>query len=112
MLLKCSILLLIMLAFIKFSGIITTILGKTATNTKGAGRERRVHHSKSLPLPFNGERLFFRLQFLIDMAIKIHIIQKLMYILPDLVAPGGLFRGNEYPSGNLSIRPALQTFIT
>ncbi len=42
-----------------FSGIITTILGKTATNSKDAGRERRVHHSKSLPLPFTGERLFF-----------------------------------------------------
>lgn len=42
-----------------FSGIITTTLGKTATFTKGAGRERRVHHSKSLPLLSIGERLFF-----------------------------------------------------
>jgi hypothetical protein len=42
-----------------FGGIITTTLGKTATFTRGAGRERRVHHSKSLPLLSNGERLFF-----------------------------------------------------
>jgi hypothetical protein len=41
------------------SGIITTNLGKTATFVKVAGRERRVHHSKSLPLPLTGERLFF-----------------------------------------------------
>jgi hypothetical protein len=41
------------------SGIITTNLGKTATFAKGAGRERRVHHSKSLPLSLTGERLFF-----------------------------------------------------
>jgi hypothetical protein len=47
------------LSFTNLSGIITTILGKTATSTKGAGRERRVHHSKSLPLPNQGERLFF-----------------------------------------------------
>lgn len=44
-----------------FSGIITTTLGKTATFTIGAGRERRVHHSKSLPLLSIGERLFFAL---------------------------------------------------
>jgi hypothetical protein len=50
-----------MLALLEFSGIITTILGKTATTTKGAGREKWVHHSKSLPLPIIGERLFFRL---------------------------------------------------
>jgi hypothetical protein len=48
-------------AFTAFSGIITTILGKTATLTKGAGRERRVHHSKSLPLLFTEERFFFAL---------------------------------------------------
>jgi hypothetical protein len=41
------------------SGIITTNLGKTATFARGAGRERRVHHSKSLPLPLTRERLFF-----------------------------------------------------
>jgi hypothetical protein len=41
------------------SGIITTNLGKTATLTKVAGRERRVHHSKSLPLLLTGERFFF-----------------------------------------------------
>jgi len=27
--------------------------------TEGAGRERRVHHSKSLPLLLTGERFFF-----------------------------------------------------
>lgn len=43
----------------RISGIITTILGKTATNSKVAGRDKRVHHSKSLPLPFIGEGLFF-----------------------------------------------------
>jgi hypothetical protein len=42
-----------------FNGIITTNLGKTATFDKVAGRERRVHHSKSLPLPLIGERHFF-----------------------------------------------------
>jgi hypothetical protein len=47
------------LAIMRISGIITTILGKSATNSKVAGRERRVHHSKSLPLPFIGEGLFF-----------------------------------------------------
>jgi len=41
------------------SGIITTNLDKTATFAKGAGRDRRVHHSKSLPLSLTGERLFF-----------------------------------------------------
>jgi len=46
-------------AIMEISGIITTILGKTATNSKVAGRERRVHHSKSLPLPLTGEGLFF-----------------------------------------------------
>ncbi|MBT8059040.1 MAG: hypothetical protein KJO33_05555, partial [Gammaproteobacteria bacterium] len=43
------------------SGIITTNLGKTATFSKVAGRERRVHHSKSLPLLLIGERFFFAL---------------------------------------------------
>jgi hypothetical protein len=46
-------------AFAGNSGIIATNLGKTATFNKVAGRERRVHHSKSLPLPFIGEGLFF-----------------------------------------------------
>ena len=41
------------------SGIITTNLGKTATFARVAGRERRVHHSKSLPLLLTGERFFF-----------------------------------------------------
>ena len=41
-----------------FSGIIATILGITATRTKVAGRERRVHHSKSLPLLLTEERFF------------------------------------------------------
>ena len=41
------------------SGIITTNLGKTATFAGCAGRERRVHHSKSLPLLLTGERFFF-----------------------------------------------------
>jgi hypothetical protein len=45
-----------------FSGIITTNLGKTATLTKVAGRERRVHHSKSLPLLLTGERFFFGIE--------------------------------------------------
>jgi len=49
----------------KISGIITTNLGKTATFAEGAGRERRVHHSKSLPLSLTGERLFFVCRFLV-----------------------------------------------
>ena len=57
-------LLLIWLALMNFSGIITTILGKTATNSKDTGRDIRVHHSKSLPLPFIGERFFFSLEIL------------------------------------------------
>jgi hypothetical protein len=48
-----------MLAFSCISGIITTNLGKTATFFKVAGREIRIHHSKSLPLLLTGERLFF-----------------------------------------------------
>jgi hypothetical protein len=47
------------LAFPENSGILTTNLGKTATFDKVAGRERRVHHSKSLPLLLTGERFFF-----------------------------------------------------
>jgi hypothetical protein len=55
-----------------FSGIITTTLGKTATFTMGAGRERRVHHSKSLPLLSSGERLFFDLDLAAhDAAISV-----------------------------------------
>jgi hypothetical protein len=49
-------------AFVNISGIIATILGKSATLIKVAGRERRVHHSKSLPLLRNGERFFFDLR--------------------------------------------------
>jgi hypothetical protein len=47
------------LAFSSISGIITTNLVKTATFIKVTGRERRVHHSKSLPLLLTGERFFF-----------------------------------------------------
>jgi hypothetical protein len=47
------------LAFNIISGIITTNLVKTATFNEVTGRERRVHHSKSLPLLFTGERFFF-----------------------------------------------------
>jgi hypothetical protein len=54
--------LIIVFAFTGFSGIIATILGKSATLIKVAGRERRVHHSKSLPLLRNGERFFFNLR--------------------------------------------------
>jgi hypothetical protein len=63
------------LALIAFSGIITTILGKTATNSKGAGRDKRVHHSKSLPLPITGERLFFSLRFHTPFCRKMYINQ-------------------------------------
>jgi hypothetical protein len=42
-----------------FSGMITTNLGKSATFAKDAGRDIRVHHSKSLPLLIFGERFFF-----------------------------------------------------
>ena len=48
-----------MLAFSGISGIITTNLVKTATFYRVTGRERRVHHSKSLPLLLTGERFFF-----------------------------------------------------
>ena len=41
------------------SGIITTNLGETVTIIEVAGRERRIHHSKSLPLLLTGERFFF-----------------------------------------------------
>jgi hypothetical protein len=56
-------------AFAGNSGIITTNLGKTATFNKVAGRERRVHHSKSLPLPSLG-RGFFCLRFAFDFLSK------------------------------------------
>ena len=59
----------------RISGIITTILGKTATNTKVAGREIRIHHSKSLPLSLTGERLFFSLRFHLVLFINPLIIQ-------------------------------------
>jgi hypothetical protein len=49
----------LVVAFVAVSGIIATILGKTATLIKVAGRERRVHHSKSMPLLRNEERFFF-----------------------------------------------------
>ena len=48
-----------MLAFSLISGIITTNLVEMATFHKGTGRERQVHHSKSLPLLLTGERFFF-----------------------------------------------------
>jgi hypothetical protein len=48
-----------MLAFCEFSGILTTNLDRPTQFIKVAGRERRIHHSKSLPLPFTGERFFF-----------------------------------------------------
>jgi hypothetical protein len=77
----------------RFSGILTTILGKTATNTKGAGRERRVHHSKSLPLLLTGERLFFGVGFLIVRIYKILLIQlfitKCKRLNPDIAVLGG-----------------------
>lgn len=41
------------------SGIITTNLGKTATITEVAGRERRVHHSKKSASPLNRGEVFF-----------------------------------------------------
>jgi hypothetical protein len=44
------------------SGIITTILGKTATFTEGAGRERRVHHSKKPASPLCWGEVFFSLK--------------------------------------------------
>jgi hypothetical protein len=47
------------LAFQDISGIITTNPDETATLVRVAGRERRVHHSKSLPLLLTGERFFF-----------------------------------------------------
>jgi hypothetical protein len=47
------------LAFSSISGIITTNLVKTATFNRVTGRERRVHHSKSLPLLLTGEGFFF-----------------------------------------------------
>ena len=49
------------------SGIITTILGKTATFIEVAGRERRIHHSKSLPLLLTEERFFLPLR---DIALS------------------------------------------
>ena len=50
-----------LVAFMPKSGIITTILGKSTLFTGFAGRERRIHHSKSLPLSLTGERFFFAL---------------------------------------------------
>ena len=77
---NCMDLLFLWLALVRFSGIITTILGKTATNTKGAGREIRVRHSKSLPLPLKGERLFFSLKYHQGKSINIYKIQTDMLI--------------------------------
>ena len=64
-----------------FSGIITTILGKSATIARDTGREIRVHHSKSLPLLIIGERLFFN-PGLFNTQLRItHIIQLVMSYL-------------------------------
>jgi hypothetical protein len=60
----------IKLALMHFSGIITTILGETATFPEDSGRDIRVHHSKSLPLSFTGERLFFSLDFHSKYSLK------------------------------------------
>ena len=83
-----------------FSGIITTTLGKTATFTIGAGRERRVHHSKSLPLLSIGERLFFVLYFAICKTASsarnfLEIIKLTSFFKPSTVraaAPGRVRR--------------------
>jgi hypothetical protein len=88
------------LALIAFSGIITTILGKTATNTKGAGRDKRVHHSKSLPLPITGEGLFFSLRFHSYYSYKMHINQSytIVQIWNDLfgIATTGLVQNANH----------------
>ena len=60
----------IKLALMHFSCIITTILGETATFPEDSGRVIRVHHSKSLPLSFTGERLFFSLDFRSKKSLK------------------------------------------
>jgi hypothetical protein len=52
------------------SGIITTILGKHTAFIGIAGRERRIHHSKSLPLPLTGERFFFASEITLLVSIK------------------------------------------
>ena len=70
-----------------FSGIITTILGKSATITKFAGRERRVHHSKSLPLPFIGERLFFSFDIHTSLLLINNIYQIVMFRIGRACAP-------------------------
>ncbi|MFT5141051.1 MAG: hypothetical protein ACI9H8_001042 [Lysobacterales bacterium] len=68
-------LLLIKLALMPISGIITTFLGETATITKDIGRIIQVHHSKTLPLLLTGERLFFGLKYRYVKWINIHKIQ-------------------------------------
>jgi|GEM_PF-2327463 len=47
------------LAFVVFSGIITTNLGKTATNTKVAGREKTDTSLQNMPFSLIGEGHFF-----------------------------------------------------
>jgi len=48
-----------MVAFLPKSGIITTILDKPTQFARIAGRDKRIHHSKSLPLPIIREGHFF-----------------------------------------------------
>ena len=47
------------LAFCMFSGIITTNLGKTATHTKVAGREKTDTSLQNMPFSLTGEGHFF-----------------------------------------------------
>lgn len=47
------------LAFFKISGIITTNLGKTATQAKIAGREKTDTSLQSIPFTLMGEGYFF-----------------------------------------------------
>lgn len=81
-----------------FSGIITTILGKSATIAGDTGREIWVHHSKSLPLPVIGERLFFDPGFF---NTQLRITQIIQLVMSYLCANSSFYY-------QLDLRPAVQ----
>ena len=62
------------LAFFIFSGIITTNLGKTATHTKVAGREKTDTSLQNIPFSFIGGGYFF-VRHLLPGYLVIHINQ-------------------------------------
>jgi hypothetical protein len=67
-------------AFLPKRGIITTILTRPTQSARIAGRDRRIHHSKSLPLPLTGKGHFFCLEKILKNYYKNNKINKIRKI--------------------------------